>query len=244
MLAAVFISDLHLHPQMPDIQERFDAFINWALGNTRAIYILGDFFHAWPGDDSLGAWGAGIAAQLHTLVQSGIKIYYLHGNRDFLLGNDFAARAGMQILTDPTVVQLGSQRVLLAHGDQYCTKDRAHQWLRRFTRNRWFPPCFLKLPLKWRLFLTQAVRDHSQRKQTGKKKHHSLTKMDVVVKSMLYDMKKRDVKVLIHGHTHRAREANYKEKGVIYTEFVLSDWDASPKILCYNLTTGIFFKQL
>src|SRR5258708_4351574 len=95
---AVFISDLHLNPEQPDILVRFKQLIQWAGKSTRNLYILGDFFHVWAGDDSLDAWSSDIAEQLSWLAQQGVSVFYIHGNRDFLLGQDFAKRACMQIL--------------------------------------------------------------------------------------------------------------------------------------------------
>lgn len=184
MLDAVFISDLHLHPDEAQINARFNAFIDWAAANTRTLYILGDFFHAWSGDDGLEPWSRAIAQRLHWLSQQKVKIYYIHGNRDFLLGGQFANLAGMEILSEPTIISLHT-RVMLMHGDSYCTKDRAHQWFRRLTRNPLFIKIFLHLPLSLRNRLVHQVRQHSQH---NKKK--SVAKMDVVETTMLKHMQK------------------------------------------------------
>ena len=103
---AVFISDLHLHPEEPKITARFNDFIDWAALNTQTVYILGDFFHAWAGDDGLKPWSKTIAERLLWLSKQGVSLYFMHGNRDFLVGKHFATAAGMTILREPTVIQL------------------------------------------------------------------------------------------------------------------------------------------
>ncbi len=135
MNEAVFISDLHLHPDDKNIQNRFNQFISWAQNKTKSIYILGDFVHVWPGDEALDFWANSIIKQLNSLADLGIKLYFMPGNRDFLMGSSFLNKAHMQYLPDPTPISIGETIVLLSHGDRYCTRDKSHQWLRRLTRN-------------------------------------------------------------------------------------------------------------
>lgn len=238
MLDAVFISDLHLHPSEAQINERFNAFIDWAATNTRTVYILGDFFHAWPGDDGMDSWSEAIAQKLFGLTQHDIKIYYIHGNRDFLLGNQFAKLAGMQILKEPAILPLDTD-VMLVHGDRYCTLDRAHQWFRRLTRNSWFITVFLSVPLTWRNKIVNKVRQHSQTNKTK-----TSMQMDIVPESMLAHMEQQNVTILIRGHTHKPGLINYQYNGKKYSQYVLSDWDDSPQLLCYDKTNGFKFKQI
>ncbi|CEK10622.1 UDP-2,3-diacylglucosamine diphosphatase [Legionella hackeliae] len=235
MLDAVFISDLHLHPEEKQITARFNTFIEWAAVNTRTLYILGDFFHAWAGDDGLEPWSKLVAERLHWLSQQQVKIYYMHGNRDFLLGQQFAKAAGMEILAEPAIIKLGND-IMLVHGDRYCTKDRAHQWFRRLTRNRWFTQIFLHLPLHLRNGLVNKVRQHSQNN-----KNKRMEDMDVAVAPMLKHMQKHNINILIHGHTHKPGLRNYQYNKSIYSQYVLSDWDDSPQLLCYDKTNGFEF---
>ncbi|WED44387.1 UDP-2,3-diacylglucosamine diphosphatase [Legionella cardiaca] len=237
MLDAVFISDLHLHPHEDGIIARFNAFIDWAATNTKAVYILGDFFHVWPGDDGLEPWSEEIAQRLHWLSQQNVQIYYLHGNRDFLLGEQFAKVANIKILSEPAIILFGLP-VMLVHGDRYCTLDRAHVWFRRLTRNRWFAKFFLKLPLSFRNKLVNKVREHSQMN-----KNKATAEMDVVVESMLKHMQKYQTNILIRGHTHKPGLINYPYNDNQYSEYVLSDWDDSPHLLCYDKTNGFKFEQ-
>lgn len=235
MIEVVFISDLHLHPQHPDIQERFTRFLAWAKKHTvKKIYILGDFFHAWAGDDSIDEWSKAIALQLNQLVQHGIELLYMPGNRDFLLGQKFADYAGWTILPEPTFLHLNGEKIMLAHGDRYCSKDKSHQRFRTLTRNRLFTWLFLKLPLNYRFSLVNKVRHISQNNN-----NKTMEQMDVVKESVQSHMQYCNVSVLIHGHTHKPglhQEGDLKR-------YVLSDWDDTPLLLCYDCSKGIYFRR-
>lgn len=238
MIDAVFISDLHLHPEDEGILNRFNEFLLWAQDSVKNIYILGDFFHAWAGDDSLNDWSRSIALKLSSLKQQGISLYYMHGNRDFLLGKTFAKLAGWQVLAEPTVITLGEERVLLSHGDRYCTKDISHQRFRILTRNRLFTQLFLCLPLSFREKLVNKVRNISLNDTTK-----SMEEMDVVAEAVIQHMKSYRVFTLIHGHTHRPGLTEYDSEARTLQRYVLSDWDDTPKFLCYDRTKGIYFAQ-
>ena len=239
MIDVVFISDLHLHPDDKNILARFDAFVAWARTSVKTIYILGDFFHAWAGDDSINDWSMGIAKQLHSLTEEGISLFYMHGNRDFLLGDVFAAYAGWNILPEPTMVQLGTEKVMLVHGDRYCTKDKAHQRFRYLTRNKLFTTLFLSLPLSYRERLVNKVRTLSQSNQ-----NKSMEEMDVVPAAVTKHMSQYKVTTLIHGHTHKPGLTNFTNNLQEFKRYVLSDWDDSPKFLCYDNTIGVYFKHI
>ncbi len=239
MIDAVFISDLHLHPDENAITKRFEGFVTWAATSTRSVYILGDFFHVWPGDDALDEWSGAIADRLAWLTAQGVSVYFMPGNRDFLLGEDFAKRAGVMTLTEPSVIQMGDERVLLVHGDRYCTLDKGHQWLRRLTRNRHFSKLFLRLPLALRSKLVHTVRNASQAGRYKLAAH-----MDVVPAVMLDHMRQYSVKTVIHGHTHKPGLTTHDYCGASYQQYVLSDWDANPLILCYNESKRFYFEWL
>lgn len=235
MIDAVFISDLHLHPDEKLITQKFLAFIAWAKQNTQNIYILGDFFHVWPGDEALDDWSMAIAAQLSALARHGINIFFMPGNRDFLLGNKFFASTHITPLSEPSFITLGQEKVLLVHGDRYCTKDISHQWLRLLTRNKLFITMFLKLPFTLRNSLVTKVRAHSQKNRSKPQ-----TVMDVVPTTMLRHMDKMHVKTVIHGHTHKPGLTTHQGT---YKQYVLSDWDNNPQLLCYDATVGFYFYQ-
>lgn len=229
MIEAVFISDLHLHPDQNDILDKFRKFVSWAEKNTRSLYILGDFLHVWPGDDALDAWSERIAGLLAGLSEQGISVFFMAGNRDFLIGEDFAHKAKMQMLADPSLIHLGKQKVLLSHGDAYCTQDTTHQWFRRFTRNRWFRFVFLRLPYSIRQSLVSQVRNYSQN-NTRKLP----VRMQTVPTEMGKDIHRFAAQILIHGHTHQPGLRTHQEDAIVWKEFTLSDWDENPSILCYN----------
>ncbi len=239
MIEAVFISDLHLHPNRKDIELLFAQFIAWARHvAVKKIYILGDFFHAWAGDDALDEWSRGIARQLFELSQQGVTLFYLHGNRDFLLGKQFAALANLTFLKDSSLIYLDEQPVLLSHGDRYCTKDVSHQYFRLLTRNTLFTKLFLCLPLSYRLKLVNKIRQKSQENT-----YKTTEIMDVVDASIIKNMKKYKVFSLIHGHTHKPGVTSYSAQGQSLQRYVLSDWDAIPSVLCYDKAMGIYFNQ-
>ena len=239
MIEAVFISDLHLHPKEHAILDRFNQFIQWAAINTKSVYILGDFFHAWPGDDAIDPWSESIAQQLSWLSLQGVKLFFLHGNRDFLIGERFAQLASLTILSEPTVIRLGGVKVLLVHGDRYCTKDKSHQWLRRLTRNSMFPALFLRISCKIRAKIVNDVREHSQANRSK-----SALYMDVVVPVMLDHMQKLQVNILVHGHTHKPGLTTHRRDNETYHQYVLSDWDDNPSLMCYDDTKGFNFVLL
>ncbi|MGC1182864.1 UDP-2,3-diacylglucosamine diphosphatase [Legionella sp.] len=240
MIDVVFISDLHLHPKEYAIQERFTLFLEWVQKNSiKNIYILGDFFHVWAGDDTINDWSRGIAEQLHSLKKQGINLFYMHGNRDFLLGEKFAKLAGWTILSEPTIIHLGKEKIMLAHGDRYCTKDLAHQRFRLLTRNKIFSIVFLSLSVKYRERLVNQVRARSQNNVSK-----SREQMDVVAESVIRHMQNHGVTQLIHGHTHKPGIVNYMVNSEKIIRYTLSDWDDSPKLLCYDTTKGIYFSHL
>ena len=239
MIEAVFISDLHLHPHDEAITLRFNHFIQWASKNVRRVYILGDFFHVWPGDDALDTWSRSIAMQLSWLASQGVKLYFMHGNRDFLLGEGFAKLASMTILPEPTVITLDGTKILLVHGDRYCTKDKGHQWLRRVTRNSIFPSLFLRLSYPFRANIVNTVRERSQANR-----QKSALSMDVVVPTMLRHMQQFGLRTLVHGHTHKPGLSTHQHEGENYHQYVLSDWDDNPLLMCYDSANGFYFVRL
>ena len=236
MIEAVFISDLHLHPHEADITDRFNRFIQWAIDNTQHVYILGDFFHVWPGDDALDAWSESIAMQLSRLASHGIKLYFMPGNRDFLLGNRFAKLACMTILSEPSVITLGDVNLLLVHGDRYCTNDKGHQWLRRLTRNSLFTTLFLRLPYHIRMKLVNNIRQRSQANH-----NKSADSMAVVVPVMLKHMQQMQVTTVVHGHTHKPGLTTHFHDQIDYQHYVLSDWDDNPLLMGYDNPNSLYF---
>lgn len=240
MMDAVFISDLHLNPDEPEITARFDQFIEWASHESiKSLYILGDFFHVWPGDEVIDPWCKEIAKKIQKLCGQGILVYYMHGNRDFLLGKRFTELAGWTVLNEPALIELGGEKCLLVHGDRYCTKDSWHQVFRKITRNQWFKKIFLALPYGFRRKLVTQVRQHSQ-----SNRRKSMEIMDVVPEAVIQHMQILEVKTLIHGHTHQPGRTTYDLMSQAYQRFVLSDWDDNPQVLCYDNSKGLYFVHM
>ena len=161
-MSTLFIADLHLDPERPAITELFGRFIDEEARGADALYILGDLFEAWVGDDDPSATGTFVADKLRGLADSGVPVYFMRGNRDFLLGEDYARRAGMTILPDPAVVVLHGKPTLLTHGDLLCTGDTAYQQFRAQTRDPAWQARFLSQPLPARLAFAQQARAASQ----------------------------------------------------------------------------------
>lgn len=233
-IRALFISDLHLHPESKAITTRFFQLLDWATEQTDTLYILGDFFHAWSGDDALDDWARSIAARLAQLPEQGVTCYFMPGNRDFLLGEGFASVAKWIPLPDPARVQLDGETILLSHGDRYCTADRAHQWFRRLTRNKAFRTLFSWIPLSLRQQWVQQVRAYSSSNNRKKLTY----KMEVVESTVMKALNKAKATTLIHGHTHVPQKVHYTVSKKKYTRYVLSDWDDSPTVLCYYKSHG------
>lgn len=233
----MFIADLHLHPQQPKITTKFLNFCEFAKSNTKELYILGDFIHAWPGDDAIDEWSKLIIKTLAELVDSGVKVYFMAGNRDFLLGKRFLRQAKVKYLPDPSVISLGGKRVLLTHGDRYCTKDKAHQRWRLFTRNKLFKLIFLRVPYKYRFRMVNKVRQYSTSWRSSKPHKDMLT----VPEAILNHLRKYNLSTVIHGHTHLPGLTEHKSHAGIFLQYVLSDWDAEPLIMCYNCTNKFYY---
>lgn len=237
---AIFISDLHLHPNEPKILENFTHFIHVAKECTKAVYILGDFIHAWPGDDAIDVWSRNISDLLAQLAVNDVKCYFMPGNRDFLLGSDFAKLAKWQELPDPYVLELSGLRVLLSHGDRFCTKDWLHQIFMKLTRGRFFASMFLLLPLRLRKRCVQRVRKYSVARHSRQNKKN----MDVVEAKVIQDMRLYNTQTLIHGHIHMPCKYTIKTDKSALNRFVLGDWDDGYSVLCYNKTQGFVFNLI
>lgn len=239
MIEAVFISDVHLHPNEPLITLRFHALLQWAATHTKQVYILGDLFHVWAGDDCLTPWSERLLSALQALSSQGVAVYFMHGNRDFLCGKRFAHAAGLTLLPDPSVIALSGGEVLLSHGDKYCLQDKAHQRFRRFTRNRVFIALFSRLPARLRHYLVKSVRNRSQ-----SRRGLALSVYQVVNDALISDLQTHKINVLIHGHTHTPGLVEHARGTTVYRQYVLSDWDDIPQILCYDKSKGFEFVHL
>lgn len=217
----VFVSDLHLDEKTPEIGEQFIAFLNTDARKAEALYVLGDLFEAWVGDDDPNPHYAEIQDELAKLTQSGVRGYFMHGNRDFMIGAAFAERTGLALLDDPVVHEFQGIPVLLSHGDRYCTDDVEYQAVRRTVRDPAWQQQVLSLPLPARLQMASQARSESATANAGK----SMDIMDVNAHAIEQALQEHDVRHLLHGHTHRPAIHSWElDAGHTATRMVLGDW--------------------
>lgn len=217
----LLISDLHLEQQRPDITRAFVHFLQTRARQAEALYILGDFFEVWVGDDAMGPFQHEIASALRALADSGTRLYLMHGNRDFMLGQGFCQLAGCTLLSDPCRVSFNGEPVLLMHGDSLCTSDAAYMRMRRLLRNPLSLWLLRHLPLAKRHALARKLRKESQL-QTRQK---AASIIDVTPSEVPRLMSKYGVRTLIHGHTHRPASHTLEVNGQSAQRIVLGDWD-------------------
>jgi len=198
-VATLFIADLHLHTEEPAITAGFLHFLDGVARQADALYILGDLFEAWIGDDDPNPLHQRVASAIRALVDSGVPCYFIHGNRDFLLGKRFARESGMQLLPQEKVLNLYGRNVLIMHGDTLCTDDAGYQAFRAKVHQPWLQTLFLALPLFIRHRVAAKMRAGSRAANSSK----SLAIMDVNQQAVIEAMEKHRVQWLIHGHTHR-----------------------------------------
>jgi UDP-2,3-diacylglucosamine hydrolase len=228
-MSTLFISDLHLDESRPHIVELFTQFLAGEARSADALYILGDLFESWIGDDDDAALAAHVAQSLRALRDNGVPIYFMHGNRDFLLAEDYATRSGMILLSDPTIIDLDGQPTLLMHGDTLCTDDLEYQKFRTLVRNSDWQRNFLAKPLPERRAFAAQARDESH-------KHTSVAKaeiMDVNSTAVTKAMRQSNVRRLIHGHTHRPATHTINLDGQIAERIVLGDWYEQGSVLTW-----------
>jgi len=218
---ALFISDLHLSEDRPAANERFFAFLEKQARTAEALYILGDFFEYWVGDDDLSyPFNAVIAGVLRDLSRRGVALYFMHGNRDFLVGTGFCEATGARLLDDPTVVELDGERTLLMHGDTLCTDDLDYQAWRRTARSTAWQQAFLSKSLGERRQAVLGMREKS--KAVVEAKPDEI--MDVNDGAVREALERHGASTLIHGHTHRAGHHRIDLGGRPCERWVLPDW--------------------
>ncbi|MBJ6979667.1 UDP-2,3-diacylglucosamine diphosphatase [Luteimonas sp. MC1895] len=231
-MTTLFISDLHLDPERPGITRLFGEFIDGEARGADALYILGDLFEAWVGDDDPSDTGAFVADRLRALADAGVPVFFMHGNRDFLLGADYARRAGMTLLVDPAVVDLHGRRALLMHGDTLCTDDLAYQQFRAQTRDPAWQAQFLAQPLDARLAFAHQARAASQARQGELRDAGTMeTITDVAPEAVDAAFRTHGVDLMIHGHTHRPAVHALAVDGRACTRVVLGDWYEQGSVL-------------
>ncbi len=246
-MTTYFISDLHLSANRPELTQLFLKFLADDLKNADALYILGDLFEMWIGDDNTDPHNQQVMDALAHCSQSGIPLYFMHGNRDFLIGNTFAQKTQCVLLKDPSVVLIQNEPVLLTHGDLLCTLDTRYQRFRRFVRQPWVQVLFLKLPLSWRQKIAKRLRQHSSRpKMLGGAETIKKTEprhWDVALNTVFEFLRTHQTTTLIHGHTHKPKIHEFLLDNHPAKRIVLGDWGKTGSVLCFS-TNEIALKQV
>ena len=219
-MSTLFISDLHLDASRPAATQAFHEFLERRAARADALYILGDLFEAWIGDDDDDPLAGEIMDALAKLTSGGVPAWFAHGNRDFLVGDGFSGRTGVTLLPETSVVSLGEENVLLMHGDSLCTDDHDYQEFRAMVRDPDWQAQFLALPLAARRALAAQARDASRISTGGK----PMEIMDVNAAAVAEAMRASGVRRFIHGHTHRPHVHEFELDGGSATRIVLGDW--------------------
>jgi UDP-2,3-diacylglucosamine hydrolase len=228
-MTVIFISDIHLTVKYPTLTSCFIQFIEEQAVHGSHLYILGDLFEAWVGDDNNAPLVQEITTVLKKLSQT-TQIFIMPGNRDFLMGERFTRKCGATLLTDPAIIDLHGTPTLLTHGDLLCTNDRAYQRWRSVVHWQWLQRLFLSLPLAWRLMVAKKLRASSK----AYVKNLSVSNMDVVPQTVINIMRQYKVKQLIHGHTHQPTIHYLNIDNQPAWHYVLSDW--------HNAATALIVK--
>jgi UDP-2,3-diacylglucosamine hydrolase len=228
VLTTVFVSDLHLCSGRPEINLEFVGFLEREARSADALYILGDLFEYWAGDDDLGdPFNATVVAALSRFAGSGVPTYLMHGNRDFVIGDAFARASGVKLLPDPTLLNLHGMPTLLMHGDTLCTLDRDYQAFRREARSEAWISALLGRPLAERKSAVEALRAQSEREKRNKPD----AIMDVDPAEVEATLRRYGYPRLIHGHTHRPARHVHRVDGHDCERWVLADWYQSGSYL-------------
>ena len=206
--------------ERPAITALFLDFLQNRAVESDALYILGDLFEIWLGDDAVSPGYRPVLEGLRRLTDDGVPTYFMHGNRDFLIGDDFARQTGCRLLADPTVIELGGERTLLMHGDTLCTDDVEYQQFRSEIRDPKTQSAFLALPIDQRIIAAQRYRDGSR----ARSRYKSEEIMDVNQQAVATIMREHGVRQMIHGHTHRPAIHPFSLGSQSARRIVLGDW--------------------
>lgn len=226
----LFISDCHLDPRRPQVEARLLDFLDHRAGAADSLYILGDLFEVWLGDDDSDAAGQAVLDSLRRLARR-VTVYFIAGNRDFLLGPAFADSVGLTLLQEPQHLELGPHQVVLVHGDTLCIDDVDYQRFRAMVRSPEWQADFLARPLAERRRIAAQLRSDSADAMAQK----SATIMDVNEPEVAQCFRRHGVDTIIHGHTHRPAVHEYREG---LTRYVLGDWNPGPSYLSWSAAQG------
>lgn len=228
--SALLISDIHLTPTMPRTAERFVDFCNHEATQVDALFILGDLFEYWVGDDAhqTSPFHREVAKQLANLSRLGTQVFFMKGNRDFLIGSTFANQALWTEIEDPYILTIGEHSWILSHGDLLCTADTNYQRFRSWTRKIWVQRLFLKLPLQWRKSIAEKLRKNSTSSYQKSQRFTpdiSNIRADVTKRACSQLVQSLQCSQIIHGHTHRSAVHEEGLDHIFWKRWVLSDWD-------------------
>ncbi len=230
MSETLFVSDVHLDVKRSTVIDLFNQFLLQRALYADAVYILGDLFEYWIGDDAPYQEYQSTFSALKKVNESNTPVYFLHGNRDFLIAKKFAEQTGVSLLAEEHVANIYGQNILLMHGDTLCIDDVAYQRFRKKTHNKWLQWIALHLPLSTRQSLAQRLRDTST--QATAEKHADI--MDVNQSAVVAAMQRNNTKTLIHGHTHRPGIHNFEIGSATYKRAVLGDWYTQGSVISAN----------
>ncbi|MBQ0795957.1 UDP-2,3-diacylglucosamine diphosphatase [Zhongshania sp.] len=220
-MSTLFISDLHLDESRPEITRAFFSFLKTTASDASDLYILGDFFESWVGDDDESPFINSVKQALKDFTDRGASLYFMHGNRDFLIGDTFCRDVGAELLPDPSVISLAGEQTLLMHGDSLCTDDQDYMQFRKMARD----PLWQQDALSKSLAERRAIAKH-MRMVSGESNSNKATDiMDVNASAVNAEMAKHGCTRLIHGHTHRPNRHSITTTKEITERIVLGDWD-------------------
>jgi len=231
-MTTLFISDLHLQASKPEIGEQFLSFLEGEATKAEALYILGDLFEYWVGDDDPNPHYTVMKGAIRALVDAGVPVFFMHGNRDFMIGEQFAEETAVTLLGDPESIELHGEQVLLSHGDALCTDDKHYQQMRLMTRNPDWQAMMRAKPLEERIAIAENARQQSQEYNASLEDDIMDVNRDAVVDTV----REHGVDILLHGHTHRpaVHEVDLKDRTAI--RIVLGDWYEQGSVVRWDET--------
>ena len=225
-MTTYFISDLHLERIESSITNIFTAFLD-DLNQNDSLYILGDLFESWIGDDNVSELSQYISDRLLMLSERDISVAIMHGNRDFLIGEDFCKASSIKLINDPRIIEIDTKKVMLTHGDELCTDDKEYQAFRSVVRNPLWQKDFLNFPISKREKIAGEAKDASK----DSKENKAMEIMDVNTDAVLKAFNDHDIEIMIHGHTHRPNIHKVSNEGKNLTRYVLGDWSKNSAII-------------
>lgn len=229
-MTTLFISDLHLSPSTPEINACFIKFMREEAIHAEALYVLGDLFEFWIGDDDKSDFATEIRAEFKRLTQAGVPTFFTQGNRDFLVGKRFAKQTGVILLGDETVIDLYGRKAIILHGDTLCTRDVNYLKYREKVHQPWLQWIFNRIPM----FIKKKIVSKVQSDIKDDKQTKSLDIMDVTPSEVESVMAANHVDLMIHGHTHRPRVHTFDVSGQTNTRIVLGDWYTQGSVLSFD----------